>query len=151
MSVRNENPSAGSIRVLISGFLKGGRGCRMLYLTDFGTGIVSSFAEGLEFLKPDLLKQRQFICEVEIRVVFDFYRFQYFEYELILTVFIPFLLETLVAVASDRQLEPATIEYSLEIQAASKKNLSVCGILYLKDSRRLFSFLEFPLDFFFRQ
>ena len=108
--------------------------------------IISSDPERLQLLQPDLLKEGQFVAEVEIQVVSEFDDFQNFEFELIGSVLIPILLKSFVAMSSDREHEPVSVQWSLQIQTASEQNLPIHRVPNLTNAGRLFARFVLPLD-----
>jgi hypothetical protein len=53
--------------------------------------VVASLAKGLQFLKPNLLKEGQFVINIEVRIILDFHYFQDLKNELLGAKFALFL------------------------------------------------------------
>lgn len=119
-----------------------------LCLSNVRVHVVTSFVEGPKLLQPDFFQQRQFIVQIEIRVVLDRYYVQNLEDEVVCAKLIPLPLQLFVAVPSNRQHEFVAVERAFEVETASKKNLPICSVLHLEYSRPFLSFLVVPYDIF---
>ena len=108
-----------------------------------------SLAKRLEILNPDLLKQRQLIAQIEVRMILGLHFFQNFKNKIIGTIFIPFLLQHFVTMRANREHELMTVQWSFKIHTASKQHFAIRNIFHLEDTGRFCPFYIIPLDFFF--
>jgi hypothetical protein len=118
----------------------------LLHLADLGILIVSPVAERLQFLKPDLFKERQLITQIEIWIVRDFYCLKYLENKILGAIFVILFLQLFIAMRTNAEHKLMAVERTFKVQAASEQDLAIDNVLNLKDTCRLLSFFILSFD-----